>query len=90
MTSLARWPAQSGPRTATTEHVDAAVLDVNLHGDRSFRIAEFLAGHQTPFVFLSGYSTTELPAALSKRPLMQKPFDSAALRQCVEALLNPR
>lgn len=73
-----------------TEQVDAAVLDINLHGDRSFRVAEHLAGHETPFVFLSGYAKTELPMALSKRPLMQKPVDGGALGRCVEALLKRR
>jgi CheY-like chemotaxis protein len=67
--------------------LDAAVLDINVHGDRSFRVARQLAQDAIPFVFLSGYERTQLPAALSKRPLMQKPVDLPALCRCVASLL---
>lgn len=36
--------------------VDVAVLDINVHGERSFALAEQLAQTGTPFVFPSGYS----------------------------------
>jgi DNA-binding response OmpR family regulator len=68
--------------------LDAAVLDINLHGDRSFRVARQLARDAIPFVFLSGYARTELPAALRERPLMQKPIDPLALCRHVKALLQ--
>jgi CheY-like chemotaxis protein len=67
--------------------VDAAVLDINVHGDRSFRVARKLAQDAIPFIFLSGYARTELPAALSKRPLMQKPIDLPVLCRYVASLL---
>jgi DNA-binding response OmpR family regulator len=69
--------------------LDAAVLDINVHGDRSFRVARQLAQDAIPFVFLSGYAQTELPATLSQRPLMQKPIDLLALCRCIDALLAP-
>ncbi|TIQ25766.1 MAG: response regulator, partial [Mesorhizobium sp.] len=34
--------------------LDGAVLDVNLHGERSFPLAEHLAARDVPFVFLTG------------------------------------
>ena len=71
------------------ERCDAAVLDMNLHGERSFGVAEMLAGTSTPFVFVSGYSAAVLPAAFVERPLMQKPIDTTTLCRWVAVLLRP-
>ena len=73
----------------TFQAVDAAVLDINLHGQRSFVIAEQLQQAATPFVFLSGYSGVELPEHLSHHLLMQKPFDLERLCQCVNSMIAP-
>jgi DNA-binding response OmpR family regulator len=70
--------------------IDAAVLDINVHGQRTFRVAERLAARSTPFVFLSGYSEVELPSSFSERPLMQKPIDPVALGHCVISLLRAK
>jgi CheY-like chemotaxis protein len=72
-----------------THTVDAAVLDINVHGDRSYRIARQLAQGEIPFVFMSGYARTELPETLRQRPLMQKPIDLLALCRCLKSLLPP-
>jgi DNA-binding response OmpR family regulator len=68
--------------------VDAAVLDINLHDERSFVVAEELVRTATPFVFLSGYSGVELPESLSDRPLLQKPYDVERLCSCVNSLIS--
>jgi DNA-binding response OmpR family regulator len=70
------------------ERCDAAVLDLNVHGERSFDIAKRLAETATPFIFISGYSAAELPAGFRKIPLMEKPLDLAALCRRVSALLG--
>lgn len=67
--------------------VDVAILDINLHEDRSFVVAERLAESATPFVFLSGYSDLEIPASFSGRPLMQKPVDPDDLCRVIGDLL---
>jgi DNA-binding response OmpR family regulator len=72
-----------------SQRVDVAVLDINLHGERSFGVAEQLARTATPFVFLSGYSDLELPQHLRDRPLMHKPVDLARLCRYVSSLINP-
>jgi hypothetical protein len=41
--------------------------------EKSFPIAETLAARGTPFVFLSGYAETDLPATLSNATLLTKP-----------------
>ena len=40
---------------------DAAVLDVNLGGDRVYPVADALSRRNVPFVFVTGYGTGVLP-----------------------------
>ena len=54
--------------------IDAALLDVNLGGVRSFPMAEALAGKGVPFVFTTGYDESGLPDAWRGRPTLRKPF----------------
>jgi DNA-binding response OmpR family regulator len=71
-----------------TSPVDAALLDINVHGERSFAVAERLAKASTPFIFLSGYSNVELPESFSDRPLMQKPIDVGRLCLYLQSLIS--
>ena len=54
--------------------IDAALLDVNLGGIRSFPMAEALADKGVPFVFTTGYDESGLPDAWRGRPTLRKPF----------------
>lgn len=54
--------------------LDAALLDVNLGGERSFPMAEALAGKGVPFVFTTGYDESGLPEVWRGRPTLRKPF----------------
>lgn len=56
------------------DHIDAALLDVNLGGVRSFPMAEALAGKGVPFVFTTGYDESGLPDIWRGRPTLRKPF----------------
>ena len=56
------------------EAIDAAVLDVNLNGQKSYPVADALAARGMPFVFSTGYETESLPNAYQRLPLLQKPF----------------
>ena len=67
--------------------VDAAVLDINVHEDRSFEVAERLMEVTTPFGFLSGYSDLEIPEHLGDRPRMQTPVDPEAIWRVLGVLL---
>ena len=69
--------------------IEAAVLDINLHDQPTFGFATRLAASDIPFVFVSGYSKVNLPAALRTRPLLQKPVDPVVLRDCLCTLLPP-
>ena len=61
-----RMLAEGGPQ--------AAILDVNLHGHRSYPIAHALAARGVPFIFATGYGDAEHPAALRDVPTITKPY----------------
>lgn len=66
---------------AERETLDAAIIDINLAGERSTPIAEMLRGRGVPFAFASGYG--EAPEGFADAtPLIEKPYgerDVAAL-----------
>jgi CheY-like chemotaxis protein len=57
--------------------LDGAVLDVNLHGESSYPIADLLIARGIRFVFATGYDA--IAAAYHAYPRCQKPFQEAAL-----------
>jgi two-component SAPR family response regulator len=69
------------------EQVDVALIDVNVHGDLTSKVAEALEAASVPFAFVSGYSRQDLPANLRGRPLLQKPVEANAVYRCVQSLL---
>lgn len=66
---------------------DAALLDVNLNGTYSVPIAEKLARRRVPFVLATGYGSM-LPETVPPAPILQKPFDEAALARALQAALR--
>lgn len=70
-----------------SERVDAAVLDINLHGESAYEIADMLMARGKPFVFASGYGRTSIPDAYRDIALWEKPFDSGTLIATLPALL---
>jgi CheY-like chemotaxis protein len=61
--------------------VEAAVLDVNLRGERVYPVADVLRRRSIPFVFASGYGGELEPAAYRDVPRCIKPVDFAVLAQ---------
>jgi DNA-binding response OmpR family regulator len=62
---------------ADRETCDAAVLDVNLAGERIYPVADILSRRNIPFVFVTGYGA--LPGEYANRPRLCKPFKMADL-----------
>ena len=62
---------------ADRETCDAAVLDVNLAGERIYPVADILSRRNIPFVFVTGYGV--LPGEYANRPRLCKPFKMADL-----------
>ena len=58
--------------------IDAAILDINLGGERSTTIAEALRGQGVPFAFASGYGS--VPQGFEAQPLLEKPYREAQVR----------
>jgi DNA-binding response OmpR family regulator len=65
---------------------DAAILDIGLDGHFSFPVAEELTRRDIPFLFLSGYTVTDIPGPFRTRLLLPKPVTLEALRANMRAL----
>jgi len=73
---------------ARDAELDAALLDINLNGERCFAIAELLSRRHVPFIFLTGYDEGSIiPAALRGAPLLGKPVSDFKLLATLGALL---
>ena len=66
--------------------LDCAVLDINLHGFKSYPIADALKTHQIPFVFTTGYSGEAIPDAYRSFPRYEKPFSPERLVAALAAI----
>jgi DNA-binding response OmpR family regulator len=64
---------------AEKDRLDAVVLDVNLHGQSSFPIADLLVQKGIRFVFTTGYDGGAIDAAYRGYPRCEKPFREEAL-----------
>ena len=70
---------------------DAAVLDVNLRGERVDEVATILNDRGIPFLFVSGYGRGNLPGAFRESAeLLAKPFSDQMLVHAVGTLLRHR
>lgn len=58
------------------KRIDAAVLDVRLHGTMVFEVADRLVGQGVPILFATGLSREELPGRFRSAELLEKPLDS--------------
>ena len=66
---------------------DAATLDLNLNGIKSFPVADALEARGVPFVFMTGYSAGLLDGRYCAHPMLQKPFKEPALVAALKQML---
>ena len=64
--------------------VDCAVLDVNLHGAKSYPVAARLNELRVPFIFATGYGDAEHPAEFADWPTLTKPYRLSDIRTMLE------
>ncbi len=64
---------------ALEEALDGAVLDMNLQGSSTTRVAERLADRQVPFVFATGYGSAVAADRFPDVPRWEKPYDATEL-----------
>jgi PAS domain S-box-containing protein len=67
---------------------DCAFLDANLHGRPVDNIAAALTRRRIPFVFVTGYDRTGLPATFQRAPVLAKPINDYELVEALTALLS--
>ncbi|HJT39039.1 MAG TPA: response regulator [Sphingobium sp.] len=66
---------------------DAALLDCNLHGEKSWPVAEILAQSGIPFIFATGGITDDLPQGYADRPTLAKPYTIGAVERALNKVL---
>ena len=59
---------------AETERLDAAVLDININGGRSYIVADELRRRRIPFVYATGYGEEGIENGGGGIPILQKPY----------------
>lgn len=67
--------------------VDAAILDVNLGGERVYPVADALAERHVPFLFATGYGPSGMEDRYPDRTVLAKPYVEATL---IKALMEMR
>jgi CheY-like chemotaxis protein len=71
---------------AAEESISAAVLDINLLGQRVYPVADTLRERGIPFVFVTGYHDCMIPERYAGVPRLNKPVDTRALVQLLSRL----
>jgi len=61
------------------QKIDLALLDVNLGGKMVFPIAEMLDAMRIPYIFVTSYSVSAIPARYRHSPIVQKPYSPGQL-----------
>lgn len=67
---------------------DAAMLDMNLNGDRTHAVADALAARDVPFIFATGYASRDMREGYSHRPMLTKPYQPHQLATILRELLS--
>jgi len=65
---------------------DLAVLDVNLGGELSYRVADVLLARGAPFLFCTAYADVAF-GRYANVPVLQKPFEKKALARALDEAL---
>lgn len=69
-----------------SESIDAALLDMDLGGEKSFPIAQRLKESKIPFTFFSGHGLSDLPESLRHAEVLPKPVERTALLEAVKRM----
>jgi DNA-binding response OmpR family regulator len=62
-----------------------AILDVNLHGEQSYPIADALADSGVPYIFATGYGDSAHPPRHRQVLTLTKPYSLQALQNAIAA-----
>lgn len=68
--------------------MDAAIVDLNIRGTKTFGLFSILKRRNIPFLIMSGYADWKMPDEWADRPRLQKPFSEEQLRTKLSELLQ--
>lgn len=77
-------------RDALAQPIDAAILDVNVHGQMSYPVAAALAERAIPFIFATGYGDSSHPPEFGAVPTISKPYSAEDIRKALKAASDAR
>lgn len=69
--------------------LDAAVVDIGLRGQTSYRLADALEARGVPYLFATAHDSNVVPERFADVPLLQKPFGDPELVRLVAGLKGP-
>jgi DNA-binding NtrC family response regulator len=82
---LASTLEEAAARLADTQ-ISLAVLDVNVHGLKSYGIAEALTVRGVPLIFATGYGIAEHPPQFAAFTTLTKPYNRYQLTEAIAAM----
>ena len=75
-----------GVYAAESEAVDAAILDINIRGERSDPVADILKTRAIPFGFATGYGSRGV--AEDGRKVLTKPYTPESVKTLLQKILG--
>lgn len=78
--------AEEAEETIRSGDLDVALLDVRLAQGNSFAIADACLEAGTPFAFVTGVVSTDLPVLFAAFPILRKPYSEAAVLEQLRSL----
>ena len=67
---------------------DIAIVDLNLGGGLTIKVASMLRDHAIPFCFATGYDREMIPGEYMDVPHLQKPVDGDAIVRAIRELVR--
>ncbi|HEX4179525.1 MAG TPA: response regulator [Caulobacteraceae bacterium] len=71
-----------------TGEIDAAILDVNLGGEKIFPVADVLTQRNVPVVFSTGYGAAEVSERYPQSQVLRKPYAADALAKVLTQIVR--
>ena len=76
--------SQAMERVETDGSIDAAILDVNLGGEKIYPVADALVKRDVPFVFSTAFGPADLAERYPQSQTLAKPYEAEALAGVLE------
>ena len=76
--------------TIERQRLDAALLDIGINGHDVYAVADVLMKRRIPFIFVSGFTRKQMPAAYQHCAYIAKPFTPDAMLALLEEVVGRR